>query len=102
VRQEDLAATGSTEPARDPVAYYWDALKVALSDLQVTDAEIEQLLAIRRQLDLRPEQVRAIHARAFAGIMCEFADDQHLDDTEADALQRIRTGLQRLGWAPGD
>ena len=44
---------------------YWQAVSVALADLEITDAELGLVRALRELLDLSEEQVRAIHARAF-------------------------------------
>ena len=58
---------------------YWDELKTALSDLVITDEEIENLLAKKKTLGLADEQVMALHGRVFASVISRFVDDRWLD-----------------------
>jgi len=86
---------------QNPLSEYWDSLKAALSDLRVTDSEIEELQAKRRMLSLEDAQVRMLHARLFAAVISEFINDKRLDDRECKILSRVYKCLQDLGWAPG-
>jgi DNA polymerase-3 subunit epsilon len=81
---------------------YWEAIKAILSDLDVTDNEVEYLAAKRRELRLTPEQFRGLHARAFSTILTQFLDDKVLDDRECAVLRRLHQCLRKIGWAPGD
>lgn len=81
---------------------YWNALKAAVADLQITDQEVEHLRQTSQDLRLQPEQVRVLHARAFASVISQFIDDQWLDDRERRKLKRLHQCLSLLGWAPGE
>jgi hypothetical protein len=89
------------DPVRQAVAGYWDALKTVLADLQITDEELAYVQAERQRGGLKDEQIRALHARAFASVVSQFASDQWLDDLEIKKLQRLHSCLAKLGWAPG-
>lgn len=93
-----------SEPSSEQLAIraYWDVIKEVVADLQVTDDEAEYAAEQRRTLGLTKEQIRFLHARAFASAISQFIDDQHLDDIEARKLRKLRTALSRMGWAPGD
>lgn len=80
-------------------ARYWDALKTVLADLEVTDEELAYVQQERGELSI--DQVRVLHARAFAGVMSQFASDQCLDEKEVRKLRRLHACLSKLGWAPG-
>lgn len=94
--------TPPIDPVRQAIAGYWDALKTVLADLTITDEELEYVQAERERGGLKEEQIRVLHARAFASVMSQFASDQWLDDREVKKLQRLRNCLARLGWAPGE
>ena len=87
---------------RDRLAEYWDCLKAALSDLEINDAELQELDGKKRKLNLRDEEVRMLHARLFAGIISQFTGDKWLDAKECEILHRVHSSLSRLGWAPGE
>lgn len=87
---------------RIAIREYWDVIKQVIADLQVTDEEVDFAIEQRRALGLSKEQIRYLHARAFAAGISQFIDDQHVDDTEVRKLRKLRTALSRLGWAPGD
>lgn len=101
---------GSTERAEVPKqptaqerrAEYWEGLKAALADFEVTDAEIQYLAGKRRSLELTDEEVRSMHARAFAGFLTGVVDDHLLDNKEVELVARMADALRQLGWAPGD
>ena len=76
-------------------------MKTVLADLEITDDELAYVLAERQRGGLTAEQVRVLHARAFASVMSQFASDQWLDDREVKKLRRLHSCLAQLGWAPG-
>ena len=88
--------------ARDGRAEYWHALKAVLADLQVGPDEIAYLERKRLDLALSAAEIRGLHARAFAGILADVADDHLIDDREVARLASMAEALRRLGWAPGD
>ena len=57
--------TPPVDPVRRAFSDYWDALKVVLADLEVSDDEIAFLLDERRKGGLRKGQIRVLHARGF-------------------------------------
>lgn len=91
----------SANPAPTPAAPYWDLLKSVLVDLEVSDAE---LLAIRAEQEaggLTAEEVRMLHARAFASVISQFAADKRIAEAEQVRLRCLHECLTKLGWAPG-
>lgn len=79
---------------------YWRELCAALSDLDLTESELNQVKAAARGLS--PGQIRALHARAFGNILAQVGADRVVDDREADTLFRLQRCLRTLGWTPGD
>lgn len=94
-------ATLPTDPTRKALGAYWEALKNVLSDLRINDDDLVYITDLRNQLQLKEEQVRGLHARAFASAILQFIDDRWLDDREARKLERLHSCLRQLGWAPG-
>ncbi len=92
----------SHRAANRGLGIYWDALKAAVADLVITDDEIEELRRTKDELALEEEQVRALHARAFASVISQVIDDQWLDDRERRKLRRLHQCLSLVGWAPGE
>ena len=90
------------ESDRAAMHAYWDALKTVLCDLRVTDDEVAHLLQTKRELGLKDEQTRVLHARAFISVLTQFSADQWLDDKECRKLRKLRSCLSKAGWAPGD
>lgn len=89
------------DPQRQAIAGYWDALKSVLADLEITDEEMAYVMSHRQQGGLQDEQVRVLHARAFASVMAQFSGDCWIDDREMHKLRRLHQCLAKLGWAPG-
>ncbi len=89
-------------PAISGVRVYWDAMEAAVTDLVITDDEVEHLRQIKQRFDLQIEQVRMLHARAFSSVISQFIDDRWLDDRECRKLRRLHQCLSKLGWAPGE
>lgn len=88
--------------AKRGLGLYWDGLKAVLANLDVTDEEIERLQRLKDEHGLSEERVRTLHARAFSNAIRSMAEDQVLDAQEQENLRRLREGLRRIGWAPGD
>ncbi|AQT70062.1 DNA polymerase III PolC-type [Anaerohalosphaera lusitana] len=89
-------------PERQALAEYWEALRMVVADLEVTDEELAQMLQLRKEIHLPKEKIRMLHAKAFASVISQFIDDKWLDDKEVLKLRRLKRCLSRLGWAPGD
>ena len=81
---------------------YWEAIKTILSDLRVSAKEIRALQNLQSELRIADEQVRSIHARAFANAIANCIDDDWVDDQEWARLHDLYGFLKSLGWAPGD
>jgi len=103
-RKSRLAALTdqATPKERSGLREYWDALKAAVADLQITEEELQTIAEVRERHQLKPEQVRVLHARAFASVINQFVSDQWLDDRERSKLHRFHRCLSVLGWAPGE
>ena len=89
------------DPTRHAISAYWDALKTVLADLEITEEELQYVLAERARGGLKEEQIRVLHARAFTSVVSQFASDQWIDDREVKRLRRLHDCLAQLGWAPG-
>jgi DNA polymerase-3 subunit epsilon len=87
---------------RNPTAAYWDLLKSVLVDLEVSDEELAAIKAERELGGLSEEEVRMLHARAFASVISQFTADKRIDSSEERRLRRLYECLGRLGWAPGE
>jgi DNA polymerase III epsilon subunit family exonuclease len=97
------ASSSPTAPGRVHIlGEYWDGLMTALSDLDLSDTEIDYLSRKQRALGLQPDEVRWIHGRTFSGVLGELSQDKAITMDEAEVLWRIAGALRRLGWAPGD
>jgi DNA polymerase III epsilon subunit family exonuclease len=81
---------------------YWDALKMAVADLKITNEEIEEVRQLQLAYQLKDEQIRAMHARTYASVIAQFVEDKWVDDRERDKLRRFHSCLSELGWAPGE
>lgn len=84
------------------VGEYWDALTAALSDLAVTLDEVRYLRGKQAALMLTENELRWLHARAFAGILADMCQDKAVTVDEVWALSNVQNALRTLGWAPGD
>ena len=89
------------DPTHKAIREYWDTLKTVVADLKITDEELRYVVAERNRLGLAKEQIRVLHARAFANAIAQFCDDEWLDDKELTKLRRLHQCLSTLGWAPG-
>jgi len=86
----------------NPIVAYYDALRTVVADLDITDQELAYVLQERQRLGLSLGQIRSIHAKAFASVIAQFADDWYVDNREMLKLQRLHQCLSKLGWAPGE
>lgn len=93
--------TNNNETGQSAIYSYWDSLKTILADLEINDSEIDYLKEEQKRCNLKPEQIRMVHARAFSSAITQFISDQWLDDSEMKKLKRLHWCLARLGWAPG-
>jgi DNA polymerase III subunit epsilon len=98
VREFPKTSPANVHTLRD----YWEALKAALGDLEISDDEFHCLAQKRRSLRIPQEQVRVLHARLFASVLNRFAEDKWLDEHECETLARLYRCLSKLGWAPGE
>ncbi len=89
------------DPTHKAIREYWDTLKTVVADLEITDEELRHVAAQRKRLGLAKEQIRVLHARAFASAITQFCDDEWLDNKELVKLRRLHQCLSTLGWAPG-
>jgi len=80
---------------------YYKLLADVLRDLKVTEAELAYVKEKQVELELLPEQVKAIHAKVFAAAIIPMIDDDFLDPMEEDKLIVLKNCLSKLGWAPG-
>ncbi|NUQ61370.1 MAG: hypothetical protein HUU20_02710 [Pirellulales bacterium] len=92
----------AADPTRQALAAYWDAIRTVVADLEITDREVAYVLGEQNRLGLTPDQIRSVHAKAFASVIAQFAEDRSVDDRESRKLQRLHQCLSRLGWAPGE
>ena len=81
---------------------YWHALVAALQDLSLSADELDQLAALRTELALAADEIRAIHGRLFGQLLATVTADELITPTEAAALRKLHRELHPLGWAPGD
>lgn len=86
----------------NPIDSYWESLVSVITDLEVTDEELEYILSEKNRLDLEDEVVKSLHAKVFTSIISEYAEDNYIDDDESDRLKKLFHCLSKLGWAPGE
>jgi DNA polymerase-3 subunit epsilon len=94
--------TLTIDPERQAINDYWDALRMVVADLEITNDELSVILQLRRKIQLPKEKIRMLHAKAFAAGICQFIDDKWLDDKETLKLRKLHKCLSKLGWAPGE
>jgi len=80
---------------------YWETLLAAVADCTMSAAEVQELRRLQRELGLRPEHLRALHAKVFANAIMYTSSDAWLDDSESKSLKQLFGCLNQLGWAPG-
>lgn len=105
LKSRRVASTAGVSDVRSPTdvrSEYWDALKAALADLEVTPDEVAYLAKKRAALGLSIEDIRALHARAFAGLLADVSDDHVITEPEVARVAALSSALRALGWSPGD
>lgn len=95
-------AAGRPSDRQQIIGEYWDALTSVLADLQITPTEVDYLRSKQAALQLRGDELRWLHARAFAGILADVCRDKAISVEEALCLHTLTAALRELGWAPGD
>lgn len=95
-------AAGRPTDRQQLVGEYWDALTSVLADLQITPTEVDYVRSKQSVLRLTNEELRWLHARAFAGILADVCRDKAVSVDEALCLHTVAGALRELGWAPGD
>lgn len=92
-----------TEPThlQSRVHEYWEAVKAAVADLEITEQERGDLAVKRGALDLSVEELRAVHGRVYAAMLDDVLADARVTDSEWTKLRRLYQCLRDLGWAPG-
>ncbi len=80
---------------------YWDTIKDAVADLEITDDEAAHILLEKTRLKLRNEQIRFVHAETFSNAIAQYTNDKWLDENEVRKLRRLYACLSKIGWAPG-
>ncbi|MBI2827724.1 MAG: hypothetical protein HYX77_00450 [Acidobacteria bacterium] len=68
----------------------------------MTSDEVQYLRSKQATLALTPDELRWVHAHAFAGILAGACQDKAITEAEATTLNTVHGALQALGWAPGD
>lgn len=91
-----------TSRQREGVARYFDELLDAAADLELSDEELCRLEQVRTESALPPDEVRAVHAKVFFGMLARYVEDSRVDAVEVSRLHRLHGLLSRLGWAPGE
>lgn len=81
---------------------YWGTLRDAVTDLEMSDAELLDLAARRFESNLSEEQVRALHTKIYMSVLAEYAKDWRINSEEREVLRRLHSCLRAAGWAPGD
>lgn len=90
-----------TLPGQAALKRYFDALVAVMRDFVITHAELVYMKRLQEELRLTPEQIRALHGRAFLCVMMNFIGDDWLDDAELSQLDQASSCLAKLGWTPG-
>ncbi len=90
------------DSTRHAVAEYWDAISTIVTELEITETKVEELRNERHRLGLTVEQIRWVHAKAFASVITQSAQDRSVDDRNTRRLERVYDCLSKLGWAPGE
>lgn len=95
------APADAAERAKQGLRVYWDTLRDAVADLEMTDEEVQSLVETKIEFGLTNEQVRALHANVFVSVLSRYADDMRMTNREVSALRRLHECLATAGWAPG-
>ena len=74
----------------------------AIVDGQISEREIDELLALQQQLKLADDSRRYVHGKVLAGVLDDVMRDRRIDSAEAAWMNHVMHLLRRLGWSPGD
>lgn len=88
--------------AQQQLSRYWDALRDALTDGEITRDEIASLKALQQQPLMTDDAIRWAHAHIFSGLLSEMSRDLRIDKAEVEWLSHVSALLRELGWCPGD
>jgi len=94
--------TGMGRLADAGLSMYYDALLVALSDMEITFEETAYLKGLQSELDVDIEDIYGLHARVFSSALVVAYEDGRIDAAERKQLCLLRECLETLGWAPGE
>jgi len=102
-RADEAPAQRSTPQAsaQDAIHRYWSELTAVLADLDVTREEQKRMQELRKQLGLKEEAIKGMHAKAFADLLIQSTEDKAIDRAEQQRIRDLHQCLARLGWAPG-
>jgi len=84
------------------LSMYYDALLVALDDMEITMEETAHLAQLQESLEIDREDILGLHARVFSSALVMAYEDGRIDAAERRQLYALRECLNTLGWAPGD
>jgi DNA polymerase III subunit epsilon len=90
------------DPVRRQSADYWTLLDRVATDANLSETELSNIRDERSRSGLKADQIRAMHARLFAGVIHSLVETGKLDKDGVELLRRIHERLKLLGWAPGD
>lgn len=103
LREQVVSADSSAAQQRSRgLVSYWDAMTTAIVDGQITEREIDELLALQQHLQLDDDSRRYVHGKVLAGVLDDVMRDRRIDSAEAAWMNHVMQLLRRLGWAPGD
>lgn len=88
-------------PDAHALKIYFDAVVGILADVSVDEDELNYLSDLQQRLHLRPEQLGALHLRAYLCIATNCIGDDWLDPSEMTTLNRVAASFSKIGWAPG-
>ena len=84
------------------LSMYYDALLVALDDMEITPEETAYLRELQESLEIDREDIYGLHARVFSSALVMAYEDGRIDAAERAHLNTLKECLHTLGWAPGD
>jgi hypothetical protein len=91
-------STPANEWRSDWFLIYLNALRNAMLDMRLEDAEVQQLLVLQDQLQMSYSQICSVHAYLIGQEMLSISIDGEADESERDYLEVIQNLLSRLGW----
>ncbi|MGC8886311.1 MAG: 3'-5' exonuclease [Verrucomicrobiia bacterium] len=100
---KSMVAPGSKETkSRQEIRMeYYEDLKNVLSDLMITNSELEYLKRRKIELGLTEQEVKSLHAFIFSSVLSDFIKDGVIDESEEQTLHLLSECFRKLGWFPG-